>query len=181
MRLARIGLFVIAPLVCGSVASAQAPQGPKDDAEKPGSISDQNAKQEPTAKFTPDSEPSYVFVDGTLNVPGAPTQTQTQTTPSKFSDHNDGRDQIPIMARGPQLDDAQKKLVLAAIKGGHGPVDGVKASPAMELPGNVAMHEWPLTLIDQVPAMRDTKYVQLTDKVLIVRPANRIVIGEIAN
>jgi hypothetical protein len=36
-------------------------------------------------------------------------------------------------------------------------------------------------LIDRVPAMKDTKYVQLSDKVLIVRPANRIVIGEIAN
>lgn len=180
MRLARIGLFVIAPLVCGSgVAAAQAAQGPKDHAEKPGSISDQNAKQEPTAKFTPDSEPSYVFVDGTLAVPGAPAQ--TQTTPSKFSDHNEARDKIPIMARGPQLDDAQKKLILAAIKGGHGAVAGVEAGPAMELPGGVAMHEWPLTLVDQVPAMKDTKYVRLSDKVLIVRPANRIVIGEIAN
>jgi hypothetical protein len=161
-----------------SVASAQAPQTTKDQAHSPNSLSDQNAKQEPTAKTTPDSKaPAGVLVNGMLAVPGGPGM--TQTTPAKFSDANDADDHIPIMARGPRIDDAQRTRILAALRDVRSAAS-VTAGPAMSLPSDVEMHEWPLTLLDQVPTIKDTKYVALSDKVLIVRPSNRIVIGEIA-
>jgi hypothetical protein len=42
------------------------------------------------------------------------------------------------------------------------------------------MKAWPTDVVSQVPAIRDTKYVKLSDKVLVVRPETRIVVGEIA-
>ncbi len=41
------------------------------------------------------------------------------------------------------------------------------------------MQGWPADVAQQVPDLHDTKYVRLADKILVVRPENRIVIGEI--
>src|SRR5689334_19461771 len=99
------------------VASAQAPATApdKDHAQQPSSIPDQNAKQEPSAKGAPPNEPAPknttaptpdVFVNGSLNVPGAPAESQTK--PAKFSQHNDQIDKTPTEAFGLQLNDAQR-------------------------------------------------------------------------
>jgi hypothetical protein len=160
-------------------ALAQAPAAKSDqDSAKP----DQNAAQEPSAKTTPTSAPasaqqSGVFVNGTLSVPGAPTD--TSTTPAKFSQQNDARDHIPIMARGPALSDAQRKLILDSVKASASPPAHVAAGPAMELPLGDEMQAWPQDVLRQVPDLRGTKYVKLDDKVLIVVPDNRIVVEEI--
>ncbi len=57
-----------------------------------------------------------IFVDGMLNVPNAPADTSTR--PAKFSATNDRLDRIPLMARGPQLTDAQRKLILDRVLAG---------------------------------------------------------------
>jgi hypothetical protein len=41
------------------------------------------------------------------------------------------------------------------------------------------MQPWPAEVASQIPEIRDTKYVRLADKVLIVRPESRIVVDEI--
>jgi hypothetical protein len=41
------------------------------------------------------------------------------------------------------------------------------------------MHSWPSDIAGEVPGIRGTKYVNLSDKILVVRPENRIVVEEI--
>lgn len=172
------GIVIVSALFVGA-AAAQAPQGPDDRAAKPNSLPDQNAKQEPAAKTKADTQPlPGVFVNGALAVPGA--AADTQTTPAKFSTQNDALDKIPIMARGPQLNDEQKKQIFAAVRQARVPTADVKAVPTAELAAGVELSDWPAGLVGQIPAVKGTKYVRLADSILIVLPSNRIVIGEIS-
>jgi hypothetical protein len=96
------------------------------------------------------------------------------------SPRNAQLDIIPIMANGPQLTDAQRKLIVDRVMATGGAPAQVDAFPTVELPMGVDMKAWPTDVVSQVPAIRDTKYVKLSDKVLVVRPETRIVVGEIA-
>ena len=42
------------------------------------------------------------------------------------------------------------------------------------------MQAWPQDVLGQIPDLRDTKYVSLADKILVVIPNSRIVVEEIA-
>jgi hypothetical protein len=152
----------------GNVESAQSPKVPGHDG-----LEEPSVKQAPK----PGAE-TGVFVDGRLNVPNA--AADTSTTPSTVSPHNAQLDVIPIMARGPQLTDAQRKLIVDRVMAAGGAPAQVDAFPTVELPSGVDMKAWPADIVSQVPAIRDTKYVQLSDKVLVVRPESRIVVEEIA-
>jgi hypothetical protein len=152
----------------GNIESAQHPQVPgRDGVEEP------SVKQVPK----PDAE-TGIFVDGRLNVPNAPAE--TSTTPSKVSRHNEQLDNVPIMARGPQLTDAQRKLIVERVMAAGGAPAQVDAFPTVELPAGVEMQPWPSDIAGQVPGIRGTKYVKLSDKVLVVQPETRIVVEEIA-
>ena len=88
------------PQNSGNIESAQHPQVPG-----------RTGVEEPTAHQVPKpGSDAGIFVEGKLNVPGAPDE--TSTTPSKVSQHNAQLDAIPLMARGPQLTDAQRKLIV---------------------------------------------------------------------
>jgi hypothetical protein len=150
----------------GNIESAQHPQVPGRD-----------GVEEPSVHQAP-KPGAGVFVDGRLNVPNAPAE--TATTPSKVSRRNAELDDIPIMARGPQLTDAQRKLIVERVMAAGGEPAHVDAFPTAELPSGVEMHPWPSDIAGEVPAIRDTRYVKLSDKVLVVRPENRIVVEEIA-
>jgi hypothetical protein len=155
------------PQSSGNVESAQSPKVPGHD-----------GVEEPSVKQAPKpAADSGVFVDGKLNVPNAPAE--TSTTPAKVSQRNAQRDVIPIMARGPELDDAQRKLILERVMAAGGSSAHVDAFPTVELPVGVDMQAWPADIVGQVPALRDTKYVKLADKVLVVHPETRIVVEEI--
>ena len=151
----------------GNVESAQSPKVPgRDGVEEP-------SVKQPTK---PDAQ-SGIFVDGRLNVPNAPAD--TSTTPSTVSPRNAQLDTIPTMAHGPQLTDPQRKLILERVMAAGGSTLHVDAFPTSELPADVDMQAWPADIVGQVPALRGTKYVKLSDKVLVVRPENRIVVEEI--
>jgi hypothetical protein len=66
--------------------------------------SGKTGKEEPTAHAPTQS--TAVFVDGKLNVPGAPAD--SQTVPAKFSERNDKIDKLPIMAMPLGLSDEQR-------------------------------------------------------------------------
>jgi hypothetical protein len=163
------------------VALAQSPpqnSGNLDSAQHP-QVPGRTGVAEPTVHQAPKpGDEAGVFVDGRLNVPNAPAE--TSTTPAKVSRHNAELDAIPLMARGPQLTDAQRKLIVERVMAAGGPPAQVDAFPTAELPAGVEMHPWPSDIVGQVPSIRDTKYVKLSDKVLVVRPENRIVVEEIA-
>jgi len=152
----------------GDVQSAQSPKVPGHDG-----IEETSTKQAPAPA-------QAAFVDGKLNVPNAPSD--TSTTPSKFSANNARLDNLPIMARGPALTEAQRKLILDRVlaSGAPGASAMPYAGPTTDLPVSADMRAWPADLLSQVPDLRDTKYVTLPGKVLVVRPENRIVVEEIA-
>ncbi len=166
-------------LAVAQAANDRLAQGTEGQAAKPNSSPDQNAKQEPSAKAKSEPHPGPgIFVDGMLAVPGAAADSQTR--PAKFSADNDARDKIPIMARGPSLTDDQKKMIAETLRQSPTSSARVEAAPATALPVTVDLQEWPARVRDQIPAIAGTKYVHFADRILIVTPANRIVIGEIA-
>jgi hypothetical protein len=161
-----------------AVGQAPAPNADRNNAVQPSSSQpDQNATQEPSSKSAVPTSPE-IFANGTLTVPEAPTD--TETTPAKFSQRNDALDHTPTMARGPALSDAQRKLIVDTVKPGAGAPARFAAAPAMTLPPGYEMQPWPQDVLGQVPDLRDTKYVSLADKILVVLPNSRTVVEEIA-
>jgi hypothetical protein len=159
------------------VASAQNPGSNIESAQSP-KVPGRMGVEEPTVHQAPKpGAEAGVFVDGRLNVPNAPAE--TSTTPSKVSQHNAQLDAIPLMARGPQLTDAQRKLIVERVMATGGAAARVDAFPTVQLPAGIEMHPWPGDIAGEVPGIRDTKYVKLSDKVLVVRPESRIVVEEI--
>jgi hypothetical protein len=176
---ARNALLTVALFGGIGVALAQSPQGPSNiESTQHPQVPGRTGVEEPTVNQAPKpGAEAGVFVDGKLNVPNAPAE--TSTTPSKVSRHNDQLDHIPIMARGLQLTDAQRKLIVERVMAAGGATAQVEAFPTVQLPAGVEMLPWPSDIADQVPGIRDTKYVKLADKVLVVRPETRIVVQEI--
>jgi hypothetical protein len=75
--------------------------------------------------------------------------------------------------------DEQKRSIIDAVHGANAPVQSTSAKPAEELPIGITMQEWPAAASD--PAFAKMKYVRAQDRILLVEPTNRIVIGEISN
>ena len=123
------------------------------------------------------SQDTAVFVNGALNVPGAPAD--SQTVPAKFSKRNDAIDHVAIMAMPLGLSDAQKRTIVDAVRAGQAPVVATAAKPAQELPWDVVVQDMPASAND--PAFARLKIVRAQDRVLLIEPSNRIVIGEIPN
>lgn len=123
------------------------------------------------------SQDTAVFVNGALNVAGAPAD--SQTVPAKFSKRNDAIDKVAIMAMPLGLSDAQKRTIVDAVRAGKAPVVTTAAKPAQELPWDVVVQDMPASAND--PAFARLKIVRAQDRVLLIEPSNRIVIGEIPN
>jgi len=195
-RLAASLLLAVAPLAAQAQPAAQRPveQNPSPPPNSPmntpelkqgvdeylKSKSGQNGKQEPTAssdaaKTTNDG----VFVNGALNVPGAPKD--SQTVPAKFSARNSQIDKLPIVAAGLWLTDEQKRKIIANLRDVAKSTATVDVKVAGELPISVDLVEIPEAVKSEFPAVNRYKLVRLNDRVLFVSPSNRIVVGEIAN
>jgi|KBSMisStaDraftv2_1062788.scaffolds.fasta_scaffold89862_3 hypothetical protein len=167
-----------------AAASPEASKAPPTTSEQQkgeqavGSKSGQNGKEEPGSHSPTDAKPEPVFVNGALNVPGAPAD--SQTVPAKFSQRNDALDHMPIMAMGAlALTDEQKKAIVAGVKLANRPVQSTAAKPAEELPWTVTVHDLGVSANDK--ALAGLGYVRTQDRILLVDAPNRIVIGEIKN
>jgi hypothetical protein len=124
------------------------------------------------------SQDTAALVNGAWNVPGAPAD--SQTVPAKFSKRNDAIDRVPIMAMPVLgLSNDQKRSILASVRAANTPVQSTNAQPAEELPWNVTVHDLGISAND--PALARIKVVRAQDRVLLIDPPNRIVIGEIKN
>ena len=114
-------------------------------------------------------------------VAGGPIGATGHTMPAKFSAENDALDKMPIMGHPLPLSDEQKRMVYDSLAAaGEAETRGIAVGPATELPADVAMHDLPDKVTEQVPALAGFKFVRLPDKIVIVSPPNRIVVGEIA-
>src|SRR5262245_37941058 len=137
--------------------------------------SGKTGKEEPGAHAP--TQNTAVFVDGKLNVPGAPAD--SQTVPAKFSERNDKIDKLPIMAMPLGLNDQQRRAILDSVKQANPPVQTTAAKPAEELPLGIEVHD--LGVSSDMPDIARLKVVKTPDRVLLVLPSNRIVVGEIEN
>ena len=73
----------------------------------------------------------------------------------------------------------QRKRILAAVSRSGAVPRRPYAGPSTVLSADVDMKAWPADLVGEIPAIRDTKYVALSDKVLVVRPDSWTVVEEI--
>jgi hypothetical protein len=109
----------------------------------------------------------------------APIGSGPQTMPAKFDADVAARDRVPIMARPLPLSVEQKQQIYDSVMNTQVPAAETSASPATILPATVELNSLPSGMEDRIPAVRGYKYVKLHDKVLIVAPANRVVVGAI--
>jgi hypothetical protein len=110
----------------------------------------------------------------------APIGAGPETMPAKFDENVAARDRIPIMARPLPLNDEQRRRVYDTImNNASAPVTSTEAGPATILPNSVDLSDLPSGMADEIPAVRGYKYVKLQNKVLLVAPANRVVVGEV--
>jgi hypothetical protein len=114
--------------------------------------------------------------DTTSNVPIG---SGPQTMPAKFDPDVAARDRVPIMARPLPLSAEQKRQIYDSVMNSQLPATEIEAAPATILPATVELSALPAGMEEQIPAVRGYKYVKLQAKVLIVAPANRVVVGEI--
>jgi hypothetical protein len=142
--------------------AAQNPAGPRGDTSPAGA--------EPAQQPGSDHAPA-----------AAPIGATAQTMPSTISAANAAVDKLPTMAQPLPLSEAQRRQIRDAIGAAPAPVARISAMPAQEVPSSIDLQELPPALARDVPPLRGYKYVRLPDKVILVAPANRTVVGEIAN
>ncbi|MEA2994256.1 MAG: hypothetical protein QOD40_3176 [Alphaproteobacteria bacterium] len=118
-----------------------------------------------------------VFQDGKLAAPGAPQGTQDE--PAKFSAKNNADDKTPTMAWPPALTAEQKQAIYSSISSGQAPIVISDAKPADKFNAWAQYQDLPSDVTDKIPFVRDYKYVRLQDKILLINPRERIVVGEI--
>jgi hypothetical protein len=57
--------------------------------------------------------------------------------------------------------------------------DTMAPGPAEVLPASVELQDMPAMVTKKIPLMREHKFVKLDDRILVVRPADRVVVSEI--
>jgi hypothetical protein len=180
MRPIRSTLSVFALLAALGAAAAQQPppsqQAPANPLGDGPFKSQQNAKEEPGSHSSGVTD-SAAFVDGKLNVPGAPAD--SQTVPAKFSTRNAALDLLPIMAQPLPLSDAQKQRIAESIAKANAPVAQINAKPSDFLPADTKLYDMPADVAADIPWVRDFKYVRLAGKIALVRAPNMVMVGEI--
>jgi hypothetical protein len=138
------------------------------------------------AQGTADQDTTHVFVNGALAVRGA--AGDSETVPSKYSPRNAASDRLPTVAfRLKNLTDDQRREIYEQLTGQRPPLalspgqaDGPLAAVGAEIPAEIALRDLapvPESLVARIPELRDTVFMRFNGRVLLVAPANSIVIG----
>jgi hypothetical protein len=118
------------------------------------------------------------LVNGAWAVMGAPAD--MQTVPAKFSARNSALDATPILAHPLPIDDAERTRIAGAIKAADRPVAAVKLGPAQLVPLDVDLNPLPQEFAGH-PMLDGLAFVRLEDRILLVQPRNRVVVGELVD
>ena len=133
-------------------------------------------KEEPSS-HAPSQKPTdnSVFVNGALAVPGAPAN--TDTVPSKFSEKNAADDKLSTAAYTFKLlTDQQRAAIYTGLKGQlAGPA--FNADIGIELPPSVELRPVPDDVVARVLQTKDYRYAVADNRVLLVSPVTRYVVG----
>ena len=122
-----------------------------------------------------DAPATAVFVNGTLVVPGAPVK--TDTVPAKFSVKKAADDELITVAfTFKTLTDEQRRAIYQALK--DQPTGAAfNADVGTELPPAVDLHAMPREVTARVPQTEGYQYTVADNRVLLVSPPTRIVVG----
>lgn len=185
MRLIQLSLSAAALLTgLGYAVAQQVPAGDPGQQQRHDqmlqTVPGKNGKEEPSA-HAPATSPdaNAAFVDGKLNVPGAPQD--SQTAPAKFSQHNAEIDALPVMGFPLGLTDDQKHRIADSVAKANAPTQTIDAKPADALPIATAATEFSPEITAEIPALKDLKAVRTKDKILLVSTTNMVVRDVITN
>jgi cytoskeletal protein RodZ len=155
----------VAPMHTVPPPAASNPSSAEAENAKPGSVG-------PSQAATPGGS-------DTAEIPGA----TRQTMPSTVSAENAAQDKLPTMAFAFPLSDEQKRTIAASVKAMPKTNQGAKftAQVADMLPPGTPLNAFSDDVTQKIPGAADYKYVSEGSRILIVSPANGIVVGEIAN
>jgi hypothetical protein len=168
-RRSAVALVLIGGMAAG-LAHAQTNMGPQN----PGST---QGDTQPAGSEPPHGNPGPTGDTGANGPIGA----SPQTMPAKSDEGVAARDRVPIMARPLALSDEQKQQIYASVMNNSQiPIAQISAEPATILPSTVELNALPDGMENQIPAVRGYKTVRTQDKVLLVVPSSRVVVGEIA-
>ena len=188
-ELFRIGaLFVLTLFSAAGIAAAQ--QGPPRPSRSPAAEPQQKQQQEkaqqtPSGKMgkeepsshAPSAKPAdnSVFVNGALAVPGAPAN--TDTVPAKFSEKNAADDKLITLAYTFKLlSDEQRRAIYEGLTSQPaGPA--FNADIGVELPSSIELRPVPNDVAARVPQTKDYRYAVADNRVLLVSPVGRFVVG----
>ena len=133
------------------------------------------AQQPPAANAQP---PQAAFVNGALAVPGAPAN--TDTIPAKFSEKNAADDKLITLAYTfKTLSNEERRTIYEALR--DKPASAAfSADIGVKLPADVALQPGPPALANNVPQTKGYYYAVTQDRVLLVSPENRTVVGAFA-
>jgi Protein of unknown function (DUF1236) len=113
--------------------------------------------------------------------PGGPPGATGQTMPSTRSSQNAAEDERITVAHTINLSDEQRQKIaqqmapqMSASTSGSGSSESLTVGNT--LPVTVTMLDFPPGVTEQISEMQKYKYVQMSDKLLIVEPNNRIVV-----
>lgn len=118
---------------------------------------------------------TMVLVNGALAVPGA--RQDTDTTPAKYSAQNAADDKLITLAYTfKALPNDQRQAVFQALKD-EPPAEGLDAQIGTALPVTVATRIVPDQLASKVPATEGYHFAVSDNRVLLISPASRVVVG----
>jgi Protein of unknown function (DUF1236) len=181
-HLLRTSAITLALLGGAAVAGAQQPSPPADAQQQ---SQQEKAQQTPSGQMGKEEPSSHaptvkplddkVFVDGALAVPGAPAD--TDTVPAKFSQKNAADDELITVAYTfKTLTDEQRRAIYAALK--DQPAGSASnADIGVELPLAIELRAVPDELAARVPQTQGYQYAVASNRVLLVSPPTRIVVG----
>ena len=160
---------------------------PRQDAEAEKAMERPSGKagREEPSSHTPTVPPleSSVFVNGVLAVPGA--AADTDTVPAKFSAQNSADDRLITLAYTfKTLPNDQRQAIYQALKeqpaAAHAPsahAPDVHAQIGTVLPFAIVTKAIPAQLAEKVPAAQGYHYMVADNRVLLIAPASRAVVG----
>jgi Protein of unknown function (DUF1236) len=174
--------IVLALLGGVSVATAQQPAPAPDPQQQ---SQQERSQQTPSGKMGTD-EPSArapsvtpqndaVLVNGALAVPGAPTD--SDTVPAKFSEKNAADDKLIIIAYTfKSLTADERHAIYQALKD-RPAGSAFNADIGVVLPLSIELRAVPDEVTVRVPQTKDYQYAVADNRVLLVSPPTRIVVG----
>jgi len=120
------------------------------------------------------SPPSAALVDGALAVPGAP---DTDMVPAKFSQKHAADDALITSAYTFKLlAPEQRRAIYQGLKD-QPATPGLQAEIGTELPFTVGSRAVPDAVSDRVPQAKGYEYVVADNKVMLISPQTRFVVG----